>query len=83
MGTGIVGGRMADYGAIGLGGARTAIAILEGANPAALVQSAAMPTPLQLDWRQLQRWGISAKDVPADAIVHFGNPRSGRHTATR
>ena len=33
-----------------------------------------MPTPLQVDWRQLRRWGISPKAVPAEAIVHFKEP---------
>ena len=33
-----------------------------------------MPTPLVLDWKQLQRWGIPDTDVPADAVVQFRQP---------
>ncbi len=55
-------------------GAETAIELLDGASPASLTLPAAMPTPLQVDWRQLQRWGISPQAVPADAIVHFKEP---------
>ena len=29
---------------------------------------------MNVDWRQLNRWGISEKDVPADAIVYFREP---------
>lgn len=74
MNTGIVGGRMADYTAIGLAGARTAIALLEGADPATIVQPKTSPTPWQLDWRQMKRWGISDAAVPADAIIRFRPP---------
>ena len=74
IGTGIVGGRMASYDAIGRLAAETAIELLDGASPASLTPPAAMPTPLHVDWRQLQRWGISPQAVPADAIVHFKEP---------
>ena len=74
MGTGIVGGRMADYQTIGVEGAKTSIALLDGADPATATRSEPMPPTLQLDWRQLKRWGISDKAVPADAIVHFREP---------
>ena len=74
MGTGIVGGRMASYDAIGRLAAETAIELLDGTSPASLRLPAAMPTPLQVDWRQLRRWGISPQAVPVDAIVHFKEP---------
>jgi len=74
VGTGIVGGRMADYAAIGRGGAQTAIALLDGADPATVTRPKAMPMALQLDWRQLQRWGIADRAVPAGAIVRFREP---------
>ena len=74
IGTGIVGGRMASYDAMGRLGAQTVIALLDGASPVSLKLPAAMPAPLQVDWRQLQRWGISPQAVPVDAIVHFKEP---------
>lgn len=73
LGTGIVGGRMASNESMGRVGAQTAIALLEGAAPSSL-QQAALPAPLQVDWRQVQRWGIPGRAVPADAIVHFRAP---------
>ncbi len=71
LGTGIVGGRMATFYAQGRLGAQTALALLEGASPASLTVPASIPTPLQVDWRQLRRWGIAPAAVPVDAIVHF------------
>jgi hypothetical protein len=55
-------------------GAETVLALLDGADPSSLVLPAALPTPLQVDWRQLQRWGIPDSAVPADTIVHFRQP---------
>jgi C4-dicarboxylate-specific signal transduction histidine kinase len=74
IGTGIVGGHMATYDAIGRLGAETAIALLDGASPVSLALPATMPTPLHVDWRQLQRWRISPQAVPVDAILHFKEP---------
>jgi C4-dicarboxylate-specific signal transduction histidine kinase len=74
IGTGIVGGRMASYAAMGRLGAETAIELLDGAAAKSLVLPAAMPTPMNIDWRQLRRWGISPQAVPADAIVQFREP---------
>jgi signal transduction histidine kinase len=74
IGTGIVGGRMASYEAMGRLGAQTAITLLDGAFPASLDLPATMPAPLHVDWRQLQRWSISPRTVPPDAIVHFKEP---------
>lgn len=74
IGTGIVGGRITSYDSMGRVGAQTAIALLDGASPASLHLAAAMPAPLHLDWRQLQRWGISPRALPPDAIVHFKEP---------
>lgn len=74
LGTGVVGGRMAGFREVGRTGARTAIALLEGIRPEAVRPPATMPTPLQVDWRQLERWKIGADDVPQGAIVWFREP---------
>ena len=74
MGTGIVGGRMQNFEAVGRVGAQTAIKLLDGGDPATVNRPAIMPTQLELDWRQLQRWGFSDRSVPADAIVRFREP---------
>ena len=74
IGSGIVGGKMADYNAIGRQGAQAVLKLLAGAAPSSLTLPKAMPEPLQIDWRQARRWGIAAQDIPADAIVHFREP---------
>ena len=71
---GVVGGRMVDYEAVGREGAQAAIALLDGADPSSIRQASAMPAPLQVDWRQLQRWGIDDAAVPAGTIVHHREP---------
>jgi signal transduction histidine kinase len=35
---------------------------------------ATMPTRLSVDWRQIERWGIDPKAVPAEALVQFRAP---------
>ena len=74
LGIGIVGGNMANYSAMGRVGGETAMQLLAGTAPASLKVPAATPTPLQVDWRQVRRWGIAPEAVPADAIVHFREP---------
>ena len=74
IGTGVVGGHMADYRSIGRQAAETVLGLLAGSMPKSLVLPKAMPEPLQIDWRQARRWGIAAQDIPADAIVHFREP---------
>ena len=74
LGTGVVGGYMASYETMGRLAAQAVIDLLQGTEPAALNAPAALPTPLQLDWRAMQRWGIPDSAVPADAIVQFRKP---------
>jgi len=74
IGTGIVGGNMASFSAVGRVGGDTAIQLLAGTAPVSLKMPAATPTPLQVDWRQVRRWGIAPESVPPDAIVHFREP---------
>jgi len=74
IGIGVVGGRMTTFYTAGRLGAQTALALLEGASPASLTIPASIPTPLQVDWRQLRRWGIAPQAVPVDAIVQFKEP---------
>jgi C4-dicarboxylate-specific signal transduction histidine kinase len=74
LGTGVVGGYMASYETMGRVAAQTVIQLLQGIEPSAVDAPAALPTPLQLDWRELQRWDIPDSAVPADAIVQFREP---------
>jgi C4-dicarboxylate-specific signal transduction histidine kinase len=74
VGTGAVGGRVVNYETVGRIAADTALAVLAGGEPATLQPPAVVPTPLQVDWRQLQRWRIADGAVPADAVVQFEQP---------
>jgi len=74
IGTGIVGGRMPSPEEMGAQAAQTVKALLAGTAPAALRLAHDTPTTLHVDWRQVQRWGIDQKLIPADAVVHFRDP---------
>lgn len=74
IGAGIVGGSMASFAEAGQLAAQVAIALLEGAAPASIQLPESMPNRLHVDWRQVQRWGISPQAVPPDAVVHFREP---------
>lgn len=74
IGTGVVGGRMPHYAEMGRQAGNTVNQLLAGATPASLGPPAAMPALLQLDWRQVQKWGIAADAIPADAVIHFRTP---------
>lgn len=74
LGTGVVGGHMASYVTMGRMGARLALALLSGQAPGAIEVPARVPAPLQLDWRQVRRWGFAPAAIPAEAVVHFRPP---------
>ncbi|MFA6956557.1 MAG: ATP-binding protein [Thermoanaerobaculia bacterium] len=74
IGTGIVGGRMTTFEEMGRHTGATVNAILSGVDPASLHLPESVSSSLHLDWRQLRRWGIDEKSVPADSVVHFRTP---------
>ena len=37
---------------------------------------------LEVDWRQIKRWGIDPNQIPPDAVISFRPLRFGRRTAT-
>ena len=71
--TGVVGGYMPSYYDMGYQAGQTMGALLDGADPAA-VRSMTVPSVLNLDWRQVKRWGIDPKQIPDDAVAHFREP---------
>jgi len=71
LGTGIVGGRLPNFVAMGRQTGEIVNALLDGAAPAALRLPEIMPNTLNVDWRQVRRWGIDESAIPGDAIVHF------------
>jgi signal transduction histidine kinase len=74
LGSGIVGGRLVSYETMGRIAAETVLALLDGAAPSALIPPAVLPVPLEVDWRQLRRWGIPDSALPAGTIVRFRQP---------
>ncbi|MEJ8859739.1 ATP-binding protein [Variovorax robiniae] len=74
IGSGIVGGRMPSYVEMGREAALAVERLVEGTPPAQLRMPALVPAQVQVDWRQVRRWGIGAEKVPVDAIVHFKEP---------
>ena len=73
FGHGIVGGRLQSFEALGLNAAQMGLRILAGESaqniPPQTVWSVTM-----VDWRQLRRWGIDEKNLPAGSIVRFKQP---------
>ncbi len=74
LGAGIVGGFMASFRDLGREAGRLAVAVLDGADPGTLEVSRAMPARLQLDARQVRRWGIDPGLVPREAVLRFRSP---------
>ncbi|MFL9829148.1 histidine kinase, partial [Rhodoplanes sp. SY1] len=74
LGTGIVGGRMPSYAAAARQAGHVVSALLDGTPPAELRLPDIVPAALNVDWRQVLRWGIDEDAIPSDAIVHFKMP---------
>jgi signal transduction histidine kinase len=74
IGTGVVGGRVPTFEAMGETAGRIVNHLLEGRAVATLGLPLVMPTTLSVDWRQIKRWGIKESDVPGDALVQFRSP---------
>jgi signal transduction histidine kinase len=73
IGTGVVGGYMLDYRAMGRQAALAVNDQLQG------VRHAQTPVPvmsnsLNVDWRQVRRWGIDPSAIPPGTVVHFREP---------
>ncbi len=74
LGTGVVGGYAPDFVAMGRRAGQSAAALLDGATPASLRVPAITPTALNIDWRQIDRWGFDPDAIPEGATVHFREP---------
>jgi signal transduction histidine kinase len=72
IGTGVVGVHAATFLAMGQAAGGIVDSLLERKPVSGL--PASMPTRLSVDWRQIERWGIDQKAVPADALVQFRAP---------
>lgn len=74
IGTGVVGGRMPSFEAVGRQAGMIVVKLLAGVPLASIERPALAPTPLHVDWRQIKRFGIDEAAIPADAIVHYREP---------
>ena len=74
MGVGVVGGRMPSTRAMGRQAGDAVGRLLAGEAVTSLNLPEVMLGTLNVDWRQLKRWGIPESAVPSGAIVQFREP---------
>ena len=73
LGRGITGGRIIDNGAHASRAAEIGLRILAGEKPESIVVGE-IPSPPMFDARQLKRWNISERRLPAGSVVLFKAP---------
>jgi signal transduction histidine kinase len=74
IGMGPVGGSVMDFGALGTRAGKMAAGILDGKSSVDYPIEIRTNGTAMVDWRALQRWGISARQLPARSIVRFRPP---------
>jgi signal transduction histidine kinase len=74
IGTGIVGGSMPSFEEMGRQTGRIVSELLAGAEPGSLRLPKVVSQTLNVDWRQVRRWGVDTAAIPADAIIHYKPP---------
>lgn len=74
IGSGIVGGSLLDARAMMAAVSNLAIRILNGERADGIAVTSPNLNTSQVDWRQLRRWGISERFVPAGVTVLFRQP---------
>jgi signal transduction histidine kinase len=74
LGHGIVGGSMWTFDGVARQGGEIVNALLAGTPAASLHLPGGVPWMVNVDWRQLHRWGIDEASLPIDAVVHFRSP---------
>ena len=71
VGLGIVGGVVFDPEILGLETAQLALRLLQGERLQDLPIQESKSTVPMVDWRQLRRWGLDEKRLPAGTVVRF------------
>ena len=74
LGYGIVGGSMVTFEEIGRKAARLGIRILAGEDPQTVARSESHQASPMFDWRELQRWNLSEKQLPSNSVMRFKEP---------
>jgi PAS domain S-box-containing protein len=71
LGTGIVGGEIVSFEAHGRVAADLALQVLRGERPPPTESGTTVP---MFDWRQLRRWGLDERRLPAGSVVLYREP---------
>jgi signal transduction histidine kinase len=74
FGRGIVGGYMDTFEDMGTQSADLVLGILEGHEAAAIGPRKSATQAFRVDARQLERWGLSAENLPAGTVVTYKSP---------
>jgi signal transduction histidine kinase len=74
VGDGVVGGGVMDFADDGMRTGRLLVRVLRRAPGDPLPPAESAATPLVVDWRQLQRWGLSEDRLPPETKVVFRTP---------
>ena len=78
MGAGIVGGSLLNFEALGRRTGEVALRVLAGEQVSNIPPESVSNFQV-IDWRQLKRWGIDERRVPADSTVRFKIPTFWDH----
>ncbi len=74
LGLGIVGGRLYQAELEGIESAHIAVRILHGEPASSFPPKVVGPLSPRYDWRELKRWKINEKQLPAGSVVLFREP---------
>jgi PAS domain S-box-containing protein len=70
MGSGMIGGRLVDFEALGTRAGEMGLRILAGERPENIPLQT-LPNTTMFDWRELHRWGIDEAKLPPGTVVRF------------
>jgi C4-dicarboxylate-specific signal transduction histidine kinase len=73
IGTGIIGGYVSRFEDEAKQAGAIVVRLLNGAAPAEIPPIVATRVPM-VDWRQIRRWGVDERLLPADTVVRFREP---------
>ena len=71
LGHGIIGGSFVTFEEIGRKAAQAGLRILAGESPQAVARSEIGDITPMFDWRELQRWKISERQLPPGSVIRF------------
>jgi signal transduction histidine kinase len=74
LGRGIVGGYMDSFELMGANAADMVLEVLAGKDPTTIEPLPSQNRKFQVDARQMQRWGLSERNLPKDAVMSFKQP---------